>query len=227
MEKEFEEYLLKDQIIYESDKENVISNLKKWGRRLPPILAGTIATAITSNSTYLGIGSILLILEEIGFNLKDLINLYKTKTGYKLDPDNRKESRVIQFNILKSAKRTISLEEAIKNFHYDFDITCTIYEIEQIIEDEELDIILGEIDKYIVEKGYEHERNNIFKEYYKSTISKVINDDSGAIDYYDFMNNLCFFQEIGLCDKKEILELAKKIVKALNEAFPPEELKKI
>ncbi len=41
------------------------------------------------------------------------------------------------------------------------------------------------------------------------------------------MNNLCFFQEIGLCDKKEILELAKKIVKALNEAFPPEELKKI
>ena len=223
MDKEIEGHLIKEQIIYESDKESIIDNLKKWGRRLPPVLAGTIATAITSNPTFIGVGSILLILEEIGFNLKDLIEVYKSKTGYKLNPEDKRDSRIIKINTPKSQRKIIPLDKALENFHYDLDITCSIYEIEQVVTDEELDIILKEIDKYIVSKGYEHERSNIFNEYYKITISKVVNDESGAVDFFDFMNSLKFLVDIGLCEKKEYLELAKNVVKNLNESFPNKE----
>ena len=214
MDENFKESIIEEYIVKEGNKRDAIVDLKRLALHIPPLLAGTVISTITSNPSYIGIASILIVLEEIGTDIKTLYNM-KNADDFKLpNRDLKKYPNILYFN--PDRKRVISFIEYCQTFYSHFYTTTSIYDIEVDLDKEEIDIILREIDKIIVLKKFEEEREDIFSNYYKKMLAVIINNDETVIDVNHFLDSLKYLEYMNLVTKKERAILTKRIINKLE-----------
>lgn len=213
MNNDQEKNYLNDYLLREGNKKDLLIKIQKLVRKLPPILGGTIATYITSNPVFIGIGSILILLGELGIDTKELILLLNDEDVYKVPKRKKYSKKVINLN---DRRNIVSLKSYFPYFYNDLFNTMELYDLILDISIEEIKLILKEIDLLIIKKGYEVERTNIFEEYYKRMLANAINNGENRIDYYNFMDALKYLKDMNLCDKKELDLLIISIIDKKN-----------
>ena len=217
---DFQDYLLKDYLDDDGNLSFLLNDMKEWARKIPPILGGTIASIVLSNPTFIGVGGILLILQELGI---DVVNLIKINKNNNIDIPKLNQIT----NYANKKNGYTSNKACLDRILYEIDMTLMIYEIELSMDEKELKIILNKIMKMVNEKKYENLKYDILCYYYKRVIANVINSDDKTIDYYDFMNGLNYLKDIKGFNKVDISRLVKDIVRELNLNYKEEDKIKI
>ena len=217
---DLQNYLLKDYLDEDVNVSCIIDDMKNWARKLPPLVAGTALSVVLSNPTFIGVGGIILILQELGIDTYNLIKINKSS--------NIDVPLLTEVNNYKNKKGLYNNDTAcLERILYEIDMTVMVYDMELVIKDEELKIIINNIMNMIKEKGYDNLKYSILCYYYKKSIANVISNDENQVDYYSFMNGINYLIDIKTITKKDIEVLVKRIVKNLNNNYKEEKVKVI